>query len=271
METDGQYADTYGMQLLAGSFLKDKGDSTGIVINEAALHALGWKTANEAIGQPLQQSGVDLSFHILGVVKDFHLSSMQEAIPPVCFTNLTWNPRYRYMSIRLGSENMSCEIEALHQRWKTLLPGAPFEYTFMDDTLAKLYKTELQMKQAARTASSLSIIIVLLGVLGLISISIQKRLKEIGIRKVLGSSEFSIVFLFLKEFLPVILIAGLSICPVAWYLCNHWLNAYTYRIEPDLWLFLSSVMILLIATVLLIVFKTIHTARLSPVKSLRTE
>ena len=151
------------------------------------------------------------------------------------------------------------------------MPGAPFEYTFMDDTLAKLYKSEIQLKKASYTATLLALIIVLLGVLGLISLSIQKRTKEIGIRKVLGSSVAAIVTLFIKEFLWVILIGGVVACPLAYFIMNGWLQNYAYRINITAMPFIIAIVLLGFITALLICLQTIKAAITNPVKSLRTE
>ena len=148
------------------------------------------------------------------------------------------------------------------------MPGTPFEYEFMDDTLAKLYRSEIQLKKASYTATVLALIIVLLGVLGLISLSVQKRTKEIGIRKVLGSSVAGIMSLFMKEFMMVIFIAAIVACPVAYIIMDKWLQSYAYRIHINAQPFLLSVLILGFITALLIGIQTIKAALSNPVKSL---
>ena len=151
------------------------------------------------------------------------------------------------------------------------MPGVPFEYTFMDDALAKLYKSEIQLKKASYTATVLALIIVLLGVLGLVSLSIQKRTKEIGIRKVLGSSVTGIMTLFLKEFLAVIVVSGVVACPLAYMIMNNWLQEYAYRINISAPPFIISMLMLGGLTALLIGIQTIKAALANPIKSLRTE
>ena len=151
------------------------------------------------------------------------------------------------------------------------MPGAPFEYFFMDETLRRLYKTEIQLQQASYVATTLSFIIVLLGILGLISLSVQKRTKEIGIRKVLGSSVKNIIGLFIKEILTTILVGGLIACPIAWYLLSNWLNDYAHRISMTPLPFAVAIILLGLLTGTLVVLQTIRTALMNPVKSLRTE
>jgi ABC-type antimicrobial peptide transport system permease subunit len=151
------------------------------------------------------------------------------------------------------------------------MPGAPFEYTFMDDALKGLYKAELQLKKAAYTATALALIIALLGVLGLISLSIQRRIKEVGIRKVLGSSMPAIIALFIKDFLPVILIASVLACPLAYLIMQKWLDGYVYRIVITAAPFVITVSFLIIVTILLIVIQTVKAASSNPVDLLRYE
>lgn len=187
------------------------------------------------------------------------------------FINVGVAPNYRYLSFKLKPGNISASVDAIQKKWAALLPGSAFEYSFMDDTLKKLYTTELQLKKAAYAATFLSLIIVLLGVLGLVSLSIQKRVKEIGVRKVLGASSSNIAMLFLKEFIAVIIIAGAIACPVAWYIMKGWLNNYAYRIPLTPLPFVIAVAGLALITTILIALQTIKAGAQNPVKSLRTE
>ena len=196
---------------------------------------------------------------------------MQQAIQPITFLHVSLTNVFRNFSFKLKPGDIGNSIAVLQKKWSALLPGTPFEYEFMDDTLAKLYKSEIQLKKASYTATVLALIIVLLGVLGLISLSVQKRTKEIGIRKVLGSSVAGIISLFMKEFMAVILIAAVVACPVAYLLMDNWLKTYVYRINITAQPFLVSVLVLGFITALLISIQTIKAALSNPVKSLRTE
>ena len=272
LQTDENYLSTYQVPLKAGSFFDNMGlDSGKVVINEKALTALGWKNADEAIGQQLRIPGDPTLFTIKGVSNDFHFGSMQKAIPPMLFFNVRFSPFYRYLSFKLKPGNISATITAIQKKWSQSLPGSSFEYTFMDDTLKKLYASEIQLKKASYTATGLSLVIVLLGVLGLVSLSVQKRTKEIGIRKVLGASVPSIISLFMKEFLWVILIACLIACPIAWFIMQGWLSDYAYRITLTAQPFLMAIAGLALITILLIVLQTIKAGLANPVQSLRTE
>lgn len=272
LETDENYLSVYHIPLKAGSFFEGHAlDSGKIILNETAVHALGWKDVSDAIGQQIKIPGDPTIFTIKGITNDFHFGSMQQKVAPIIFFNVEFAPVYRYLSFKIQPGNITASITAIQKKWSALMPGTPFEYKFMDDTLARLYKTEIQLKKASYTATVLALIIVLLGVLGLISLSIQKRTKEIGIRKVLGSSVAGIILLFIKEFLLVIIIAGFVACPLAYIIMQRWLNEYAYRINITYQPFIISIIALGFITALVICIQTIKTAMANPVKSLRTE
>ena len=268
--TDEHYPDTYQIPVQAGSFFNNS-DSGKIVLNIKAAEALGWSDTRDAIGQRLRVAGDPATFTVKGVTADFHFGSMQQKIAPIIFFNVRFAPAYRYLSFKLKPGNLGDAIAAIEKKWALLLPGSSFEYNFMDDTLKKLYKSEIQLKKASNTATVLSLIIVLLGVIGLVSLSIQKRTKEIGIRKVLGASVPSIISLFMKEFLWLMIIAGLVACPVAWFIMQGWLSDYAYRIILTAQPFVMAIAGLASITMLLIVLQTVKAGIANPVQSLRTE
>ncbi|MDN3549714.1 ABC transporter permease [Mucilaginibacter aquaedulcis] len=274
MAADNQYASTYHIPVKAGTFFKPVfmiADTAKVVINETAAKALGFAASENAIGQNIMIPGVSIPFTICGVTADFHFGSMRGLIQPMVFYNVNYTTFYRFFSIRIKPGNMQNDLQALRKKWAELMPGAPFEYSFVDDALKKVYQNEIQLKQASYIATALAIVIVLLGVLGLISLSIQKRTKEIGIRKVLGSSVAGIISLFMKEFLGVVLIAGLIACPVAYLIMHNWLNDYAYKIVINLNPFMMAIGMLTLVTAVLIALQTIKAALDSPVKSLRSE
>jgi putative ABC transport system permease protein len=271
--TDEYYASTYGIPMMAGSFFSAAGaftDSSKIVINESQARIFGWKN-KEAVGKLVKTTDGGPPFNVAGVIKDFHFGSMQKEIQPTVFLHVGVTNTFRFFSFKMKQGDIGNTIAALQKKWAVLLPGAPFEYKFMDDTLKELYKTEIQLKQASYAATMLSLLIVLLGIIGLVSLSVQKRTKEIGIRKVLGSPISSIIMLFIKEFLIVVLVAGLVACPAAWFIMNGWLNDYAYRVTLGAKPFIFSVAGLTLLTAVLITMQTIRCALANPVKSLRTE
>lgn len=276
MATDEQFGSVYNITLKAGRFFKpvySDADSSQIVINQTQAATFGWTNAADAIGQKvfIPAYSNTVPFTVCGVTADFHFGSMHDKIQAMTFINVNYSHVYRFFSIKLKPGNLPAGIASLQSKWAALMPGAPFEYHFMDEALANLYATELQLKEAAFVATVLSIIIVLLGVLGLISLSVQKRTKEIGIRKVLGSSVAGVIALFLKDFLGVVFIAGLVACPLAYLIMNSWLNDYAYKINITISPFIGSVVLLTAVTAVLIVLQTMKAALANPVDSLRSE
>ncbi|HEX8378279.1 MAG TPA: FtsX-like permease family protein, partial [Pedobacter sp.] len=270
--SDEHYANTYSIPLKAGKFFNPNGkDLSKIVINQTQAKAMGWKTAEEAIGQQVQVQGDKTLYSIAGVTNDFHFESMQKAIQPMTFVHVRKSLNYRFLSFKIKQGQTVETIASLEKKWAALLPGVPFEYTFMDDTLKTLYVTEIQLRKASYTATVLSVIIVFLGVLSLISLSIENRKKEIGIRKVLGASIPSIVTLFMKEFLIVIALAGVIALPLSYLIMQSWLNDYVYRITLTGQPFIIALTGLASATAILIVLQTIKAAVANPVNSLRSE
>ena len=272
LTTDENFLKVYSMQLKAGSFFEGHAlDSGKMVLNETAIHALGFKDASDAIGKQLRVPNDPTVFTIKGVTNDFHFGSMQQRIAPIAIFNVQFATIFRYLSFKIKPADIPATIKTIQSKWNVMMPGAAFEYKFMDDMLFTLYQTEIQLKKAAYTATVLALIIVLLGVIGLISLSIQKRTKEIGIRKILGASVSGIVVLFLKEFLAVIVLGGLVACPLAYMIMHKWLQNYAYRIDITATPFIIAMIILAFITALLICAQTIKSALLSPVKNLRTE
>jgi len=271
--TDGYYADAYKIPIKAGNFLTSSGaiDSLNIVLNENAVRSLGWDDPQMAIGKQLKVTGDPRIFTVQGVSSDFHFSSMQQKIQPFVIFNVRGANVYRYLSFKIEPGDVGKSIDAIQKKWAQLMPGSSFEYNFMDDTLKKLYNTEIQLKKAGYTAGLLCMIIVFLGVLGLISLSIHKRTKEIGIRKVLGSSVSDILVMFMKEFIGIIMIAAIMACPVAYWISKQWLDGYAYRINMTSSPFALAIALVLLLTVILITLQTFKAAVANPVKSLRTE
>jgi putative ABC transport system permease protein len=241
------------------------------VINESAAKGLGWVNAANAVGQQIKFQGTQRNFVVGGVVKDFHFGPLQENIRPLYFIHVSSAPLFRYMSFKIKPGNTAASIAAIQKKWATLLPDAPFAYSFMDDTLAKLYQTEMQMKKASMAATIIALVIVLLGVLGIVTQSISKRAKEVGVRKVLGASVLQVIILFAKEFSFIIIVANCIAWPLAYIVLSKWLNNYAYRINLNLFPFLAVGLILMALVVILVSIKTMKTALMNPVKSLRTE
>ena len=273
MVTDENYIKTYGITLKHGSFFNSGSNLNlrNIILNETAVKVLGWKNTEDVVGREVKFPESNVSFTVQGITKDFHFNSKHERIQPIIFLHTTLSNNYRFLSFKIAPGHTSETIDAIRKKWGVLMPGSSFEYRFMDDALMGMYQTEIQMKKASDVATVLSFIIALMGILGLVSLNVQKKAREISIRKVLGAQITTILFIFIKEFLLVILIAGAMAWPIALYIMKNWLNDYAYRIDISVVPFILSFMILLVSAVLLIVFQTLKAARLNPVKNLRSE
>ncbi|NLR59844.1 FtsX-like permease family protein [Chitinophaga polysaccharea] len=270
--SDERFPTTYNIKMKEGAFYNGAAaDSSKLVITEAAARSLGWKDPAEAMNKPVRIHNINTVMYVSGVVKDFHFGTMKEAIAPVCFIDVRFNNIYRYLSFRLGSGNPSRQIAALERKWREVFPDAPFDFKFLDDSIAQLYETETQMQKAARVATVVSLMIVLLGVLGIVTLSIARRSKEMGIRKVLGATSANIISLFVKEFSWIMVISNVVAWPLAWYLCHRWLMDYAYRVDIGVEPFLMVGMLLLVLVFVVITGMTRRLAATNPVKSLSTE
>lgn len=274
MTTDEQFAQTYQLSLQGGQYFhagRSSYDSTSLVLNEAASKALGYRTPDLAVGQLVRFQGVPLTYRIKGVVRDFHVGTLHQAIQPLVIGQVQAASIYRFFSFRLSPGNPSRTIATLEQTWRELFPDAPFDYAFMDETLQKLYQTELQLEKAAYIATGLALLIVLLGVVGLVSLSVARRTKEVGIRKVLGASVPGIVGLFLGEYAWMLLIANAIAWPLTYWLVSNWLADYAYHMPVSWSPFVQVGAGLAAVTALVISLQVIKAALTNPVTSLRSE
>ncbi|WP_373331021.1 ABC transporter permease [Salmonirosea aquatica] len=274
LTTDANFAKTYQIDVLSGRYFRPDAreqDANGIVLNESAARAMGFVTPEVAVNKMVRIQGSPLPFRVLGVIRNFHFGTMHKSIEPILIGHIQNVPLYRYFSFRITSGNVRPALAEIEKKWHELFPDAPLEYAFLDQTLEKLYKTELQMEKASYVAMAVSLLIVLLGVVGLVSLTVSRRTKEVGIRKVLGASVAGIVGLFLREYVWILLIANLVACPLAYWLLSDWLAGYAYH-TPITWVpFVQVGAGLAFVTAILIGLQVAKTALTDPVKSLRSE
>ena len=273
LSADEDYAKVYGINMKEGIFLNSSNSYIPgqVVLNETAVKALGW---NNAVGKIIKLGAANgLQLTVAGVVNDFHYGSLQQSIQPLIIANLNepFTRSYRYFSIKLNTANISNSINALQNKWKTLFPDAGFEYTFMDERFQALYSSELQLKKAANIATALNLIIVFLGIFGVVAFTLTKRTKEIAVRKVLGADARKIIFLFIKDYTWLILIANIIAWPIAYSITNKWLENYVYRVQQNIIPYLFVCAFIFIVASILIAAQCFKTASDNPVKSLRTE
>lgn len=241
-----------------------------IILNETAVKDLA--VTPPAVGkQILWDSDADTMYYvtIVGVAKDFHFTSLRNEIKPFAFVNNS--NRAANFTIKLSVDNVQGSLAQIENTWKKFLAGRAFEYYFLDETYAKLYQSEERFQKVFISLVILGIIIACLGLLGLATFAAQQRVKEIGVRKVLGASVFNVVSLLSKDFLKLVLIALVLAVPIAWYLMSEWLKDFAYRINIEWWIFLVAAIIAIIIAFITISTQAIKAAISNPVKSLRTE
>jgi len=274
ISTDEHYAKTFGLKVISGNFFnagKSAYTPGQIVLNESAAKALGIDIENAQGQQVKVPSFKNAVFTVAGVVRDFNYSSMHDKIEPLALMHTRDMQSYRYITIKINTQNPGGTIDAIKEKWTALSPGAPFEYTFMDDNFQKLYQSELQLKKATQTATLLNLVIVFMGIFGVVAFTLVKRNKEIAVRKVLGASVKNIMTLFIRDYAWLILIANILAWPIAYYATEYWLQNFAYRMPQHISTYLFVMMFIFLAACIFIVAQCCKVAVTNPVKALRSE
>lgn len=272
VSSDYDFTSTFEIPIVAGRyFSRDYGtDTAAFVINESAVKALGWKNPREAIGKDFKYG--DQRGHIIGVINDFHFESMHQAIVPMVMVMFPSSRAFfNNLSIKVAGNDVASAINQLENSWKKFFPETPVDYTFLDENFDNLYKSEQRQANIFTVFACIAIFIACLGLFGLSAFAISQRVKEIGVRKVLGANVQGIVALLSKDFLMLVAVAAIMAFPVAWYAMNNWLNDFAYRINIQWWVFLFAGIIAALIAFLTVSFQAIKAAIANPVKSLRTE
>ncbi|HSP88829.1 MAG TPA: ABC transporter permease [Ignavibacteriaceae bacterium] len=270
MATDYDFSKTLGLKMVEGRYFSRESstDTTAIILNENAVKFMDMK---DPIGKRLVLPDPNQSrvFTIVGVLKDFHYESLHQHIRPLAiFLN---SGQTAYLPIRIRPNDVSKTISFVKDQWNEFVPGKPFEYFFLDEDFNRLYQSEQKTGQIFSAFSILAIFIACLGLFGLTAFTVERRIKEIGIRKVLGASVSTIVLLISKEFLKWVLIANLIAWPVAYFYMNSWMENFAYKTNISIWVFIFSGIIALLIALLTVISQTIKAATANPVKSLRYE
>lgn len=266
---DADYLDTYGLKLIAGRNLTPSDTIKEYVVNEALLRKLNIQDPQQIIGQSLQYYRSAIPMPIVGVVRDFHLQSLHEAVQP-CFIASSAD-LYRQAGIRLSGQRIQQSLRQIEGVWQKFYPTQVFEATFLDENLARYYETETLISRLVDTATLVAILIGCLGLYGLMTFVVIQRTKEIGIRRVLGASAISVVKLLADDFLRLVLIAFLVAAPIGWYLMNRWLEDFAYRIELEWWFFGAAGLSMTGVALVTVASHSMKAALANPVKSLRME
>ena len=267
---DDDFIPNYGIGVVAGrAFSLDfpADDSAAFMINETAALALGYQTPDEAIGAKVAQG--DKEGTVIGVVDDFHYKSLHYQVEPL----LLHKDRnsFRMLSLKITSDDIPAVVAAVAQRWNSLAPRLPFQYSFLDQDYDRLYRAETQLGKIVSVFSGLAILVACLGLFGLTAFSVERRVKEIGIRKVLGASVKSLVLLISNEFIGLITVAVVVAIPITYYVMDLWLENFTTRISINPLTFVVAGVVTLVVAGLAISYLSVKAAQRNPVDSLRSE
>lgn len=279
---DENYCKMYGMQLKEGRLFQASDTSAvsesipegqrfpRVVVNETLVKALGFPSYKAALGQRFWIGMNGWRAEIVGVIADFNIASLHEAIKPTLITQ--FEPWYDRASVKIAAGNNASSVLAdIESAWKQSFPNGVFEFNFLDEQLDALYKSESRLYFLFKIFSALAMLISCIGLWGLATFAAQKRTKEIGIRKVLGASVTNITGMLSADFLKLVGISILIACPVAYYAMYKWLQDFAYKTEMSWWIFAVAGLAALFIAVATISFQAVRAAMSNPVKSLRTE
>lgn len=269
--TDGDYLNTLNVPLLTGRNLTSSDTSEQIILNATAAKALGLDVA-EAPGTEVYSDfdGNRTTYHIIGIMQDYNFQSLHTDVYPLMLRY--WPPERNFNAIISSqTEDYAGLLAAIEQKWETLNPDTPFEYSFLDEDLQKQYQAETNLSHIISLFTFLAILISCMGLFGLSTFSIERRVKEIGIRKVLGASTSGLVGLLSREFLVLVIAALLVASPLAWYFMKQWLTAFAYHIDIQGWVFLLVAGFAIGIAFLTVSFQAVRAAVANPVEALKTE
>ncbi len=270
---DPFFIPTLHMQLLQGkNFDRSPIDSVGVILNETAVKQLGWK---DPIGKHISYPGKDnQTFEVIGVVKDFHVQSLKDRVTPFALFSPSsgmYDAGTSYILLSLDKGDPTNTLKLLSTYWKAVAPAVPFEYSFLDQDFDALYRSETRMGKVFGIFTGLSILVAAIGLLGLSTFTAQRRRKEIGVRKVLGASEGSLLLLLTGNFMKLILVAALLAFPIAGWVMHAWLQHFAYRINVSWWTYMLAGLTAALLALGTISIQTIRAVRANPIGSLKAE
>ncbi len=260
---DHDYIHTLGMEMVSGLDLTPA-DSNKVIVNEAMVRTMGW---DQPLGQNVDFFGEKKE--VKGVARDFQLNNIHTGIHPAALA--LGNKYISTILVRLKTDQISQNLEEIENAWKKAEPEHPMEYGFLDEQFEQLFHAEIQFQQLSKIFSMIAILIACLGLYGAIAYATQKRVKEIGIRKVLGSSVTGIAQLLSKEYVGLVLSAFIIASPVAWWAMNKWLQDFAYRIEIRWWMPALAGLASIVIALITVSYQAIKAAMVNPVESLRSE
>ncbi len=267
LDIDEHFLDTYGIEVIKGrNFNKEfSTDKEAYLINETLARQLEW---DDPVGKTIKRNG---DWKVIGVVKDFQFSTLHHDIGPLIITSNPWGTRFDYLSVKLNTTDLPAAMKDIKKVYKEFSPLLPFEYFFLDEAFDRLYKSEEQFQRIFLYFSVLAVCIALLGLFSLSAYTAQQKSKEIGIRKVLGASVPSILSLFVKDMMFLIVIANIVAWPTAYFVIQKFLQNYAYRQDVSLWAFVFALFGSLAAALITVSYQSFKAAFKSPADELRTE
>jgi len=265
LKVDEDFMNVFELQLIEGRWFDGGSDMQNVVLNETAIREL--KIPEPYIGERFDLMGMKGS--IIGIVKDFHFQSRHEKITSLVVYQQ--DPYIGMLSIKTQEGKSGEVIREMETIWSEFFPNDPYEYTFVDDAFNNLYQSDIRTSRILLTFSILAIVIAVMGLFGLSTFAIERRTKEIGIRKVLGASVSGVVYLLTREFLLLVGIAFVIAAPVSWWAMSRWLENFAYRINITVWIFVAGAVATLVFTIIAVGVQALKAALANPVKSIKTE
>jgi putative ABC transport system permease protein len=270
---DAGYVPLFGLKMVAGRNIMPSDTIREFLINETAAQALGFRYPAEAIGKTVSTGMNDKKGFIVGVLKDFNATSLHEAIAPFFFTSDRQSEHE--VSIKISNHNainnFTTAVTKINDIWKEIYTGEKSDYSFFDQTVASLYAAEQKTSRLMNTAMAVAILISCMGLFGLAAFTARQRVKEIGIRKVLGATAGSITILLTKDFLRLVIFSVVIASPVAYYFMQRWLQGFAYRVNISIWMFLFAGFAAITVAIVTVSFQSIKAALMNPVRSLKAE
>ncbi len=266
---DPDYFKTFNLQFIAGHAYNPSDTVREFVVNETLLKKMGVRNPQDAIGKQIDFWDGHFKANIVGVVRDFNVSSLRRPLAPVVMS--TWKGVYQTINIKIKPGSEKTVLPFIEKLWKSTYPDYVYDYQFLDQTIENFYKQEDQLSQLYKIFAGIAIFISCLGLYGLVSFMAVQRTKEVGIRKVLGASVRNIIYLLSKEFTLLIILAFIIAAPIAYYIMYEWLKNYTYRIPLSASIFLLAIGSSILIAWITVAHRAISAAIANPITSLRSE
>ncbi|MCF8228213.1 MAG: ABC transporter permease [Bacteroidales bacterium] len=266
LDVDEDFLETMDIEIAKGEGFSDVSslDDDQYLVNQAFVKEFGWK---EPIGKEIERNG---KHKVIGVVKDFYFAPLYIEVLPLIITNEPWQG-FEYLALRMNMNDLQNSLSKIEEKWKSLVPGEPFVYEFMDSWIKKVYQRERNFGKLFLYFSILAILIACLGLLGLAAFMVEQRTREIGIRKVFGASSGNVVRLLSWDFSKLVIISNVIAWPVAWYIMQNWLERFAIRIPLSLWIFLFAGLLAFVLAFITVSYQSLRAANTNPAEVVKYE